>query len=57
MLHVDDRVVEKPFIVNEVGKMCKELPNGSAGGESGLVYVHVKHVAHVSSIKMMKEFI
>jgi hypothetical protein len=39
------------------GKMCKELPNGSAGGESGLVYVHVKHVAHVSSIKMMKEFI
>jgi hypothetical protein len=37
VLHVDDRVVEKPFIVNEVGKMCKELPNGSAGGESGLV--------------------
>ena len=34
--------LDEPLTV-DVSKVCKDLPNGKAGGEDGLIYEHVKH--------------
>ncbi len=35
--------LDEPFEVSEVVTICKELPNGKAGGLDGITYEHIKY--------------